>query len=288
MIDDSSHELLINYDCNVYDKETKKPLLIFRKNYIPGNYAKQAFDACGKVGFSLNNRGTASGKHIGFTKEVARDKDGNEYKSKTSRVNTQSDAAKEMRRLKSGSGIVGYFDKTVRTPYCRQTSFNSHNFDDFKKLYPVIKFVDEAYKELAPKHYKKQRKVADETNQDFVIKDTSFTTITVNRNWQTAVHKDKGDFKDGFGNLVVLRAGDYKGGYFVLPQWKVAVDMQNCDLLLCDVHQWHCNTPIVGDGENFRRYSLVMYYREKMIQCGTSEENIEHAKNRKLGESMYA
>ena len=287
MIGENSYDLLINYDCDVYDEDTKKPLLKFRKNYIPANYAKEAYSACGKVGFALNNRGTASGKHIGFTQEVAKTKDGQTYKSKTRRVNVASEAGEEIRKLKSGSGIVGYFDKTTRTPYCRQTSFNANNFEDFKKLYPLIKFVDNAYAELAPEHYVKQRKKANETNQDFVIKDTAFTTVTVNRNWQTAVHRDAGDFPDGFGNLVVLRAGEYKGGYFVLPQWKVAVDMNNCDLLLCDVHQWHCNTPLVGDGEKFRRYSLVMYYRDNMIKCGTSEENLEYAKNRQLGDPIY-
>lgn len=286
MISENSYDLKIDYDCNVFDEETGKPLLMFRKNYIPANFAKSAFEACEKVPFSTTNRGTATGAHIGWQNEIV-EKNGKKYKSKTSRVNMQTEKAQELKRLKSGSGIVGYFDKTVRTPYCRQTSFNAHNFEDFKKLYPIIKFVDNAYKELAPEHYVKQRAIADETNQDFVIKDTSFTTVTVNRNWQTAVHKDQGDFKEGFGNLVVLKAGDYEGGLFCLPQWKVAVDMQNCDLLLCDVHQWHCNTPLIGEGDKFRRFSLVMYYRQKMIQCGSSEENLNYAKNRKAGQSIY-
>ena len=287
MISENSYDLLIDYDCDVYDEETGKPLLKFRKNYIPANYAKTAYDACGKVSFVLNNRGTASGTSIGFKNDVVKGPDGKQYRSKTSRVNLEAEQAKEIRRLKSGSGIVGYFDKTIRIPYCRQTSFNANKFDEFKKLYPIIKFVNDAYKELAPEHYKKQRAKADETNQDFVIKDTAFTTVTVNRNWQTAVHKDSGDFAEGFGNLVVLRAGEYKGGYFVLPQWKVAVDMNNCDLLLCDVHQWHCNTPLVGDGKKFKRYSLVMYYRDNMIKCGTSEDNLDYAKNRVAGDSIY-
>ena len=83
LISEDSYDLLIDYDCDVYDEETKKPLLKFRKNYIPGNYATKAFEACGKVGYSLTNRGTATGKHIGFTREVANSRNG-EYLSKTS------------------------------------------------------------------------------------------------------------------------------------------------------------------------------------------------------------
>ena len=177
----------------------------------------------------------------------------------------------------------------MRTPYCRQTAFNKNEFEKFKKAYGIIKFVDNKYKELMPEHYKLQRDVADETAQDFVIKDTAFTTVTVNKNWQTAVHTDKGDFDKGFGNLVVLREGRYEGGYFVIPQWAVAFDMQNCDLLLCDVHQWHGNTPINKIDEKATRISLVMYYRQNMTHCGTAAEEQEIAKQREIrsGASIY-
>ena len=52
-----------------------------------------------------------------------------------------------------------------------------------------------------PKEHKKQYQRAHKTN--FVIDGTSFSTITINHNWRTALHKDSGDFKDGFGNLIV-------------------------------------------------------------------------------------
>ena len=124
------------------------------------------------------------------------------------------------------SGIIGYFDRNPRFPYCRQTAFNEKQFSKFKEAYPIIKFVDVKYKELMPEHYELQRKMADETSQDFVITDTAFTTVTVNKNWQTAIHTDSGDFERGFGNLVVLRKGKYVGGYFVVPKWGVAFDIQ--------------------------------------------------------------
>ena len=104
--------------------------------------------------------------------------------------------------------------------------------------------------------------------------------MTVNKNWQTAVHQDAGDFPDGLGNLTVLEAGDYTGGYFCLPQYRVAVDVRNYDCLLADVHTWHGNTPIipVKPGRRFVRLSLVMYYRNDMIFCGSVEEELARAK----------
>ena len=71
-----------------------------------------------------------------------------------------------------------------------------------------------------------------------------------------------------------------------MPKWGVAFDIQNCDLLLVDVHQWHGNTPITKIDENATRVSLVMYYRSNMIHCGTAEQEYEIVKNRKLGDKI--
>jgi hypothetical protein len=184
------------------------------------------------------------------------------------------------------SGIVGYFDRNVRFPNCRLTAFNKKHFDKFKKAYPLIKLVDNFYKTLMPKEYKAQRSEADKTSQDFVIKDTAFTTVTVNKNWQTAVHKDAGDFKGGFGNLVAIRDGDYSGCHFVVVRWGVGFDLRNGDLLLVDVHQWHGNTPMIKEQNNATRLSLVMYYRENMIHCDTMEKELQRVKNRKRGDTI--
>lgn len=271
LLDDTSYKILVDYDADVYDKESGKVLAKFRKNLIPANMAKTAYENLKKAAGSTGNRAIASSERGKFLQK----KDGTI--SNTHRVKPVE------------SGIIGYFDRTVRTPYCRQTAFNKNEFDKFKKAYGIIKFVDNQYKELMPDEYKLQRDVADQTAQDFVIKDTAFTTVTVNKNWQTAVHTDKGDFEKGFGNLVVLREGRYEGGYFVIPQWGVAFDMQNCDLLLCDVHQWHGNTPITKIDEKATRISLVMYYRQNMTNCGTATEEQEIAKQREIrsGASLY-
>jgi hypothetical protein len=55
----------------------------------------------------------------------------------------------------------------------------------------------------------------DKTTKDFYIANTVFSTITINRNFRTAIHKDKGDLPEGFGNLGVLQAGNYEGGITV-------------------------------------------------------------------------
>jgi hypothetical protein len=268
LLSDKDYNKLITYDADVYCEETGNCIAKFRKKIIPSNIAETAFENLKTAAKPTLNRVVSSGEDS----EIRIKKDGTI--SNTKKVKAVN------------SGIIGYFDRGARYPYCRQTKFNINEFSKFKKAYPIIKLVDTKYAELMPEHYTKQRKQADATSQDFVIHNTAFTTVTVNKNWQTAVHTDKGDFADGFGNLVVLRKGRYTGGYFVLPKWGVAFDMQNCDLLLTDVHQWHGNTPIVKIDDNATRVSLVMYYREQMIHCGSAEEEVNSAKHRKPGDKL--
>jgi len=239
------------------DTESGNCIAKFRRNIIPANVCLQAYDALYKAATLTDSRGTATGEKEGEVKKMRIRKDGSESKQMVSNKLIHS-------------GVAGFSDRSARFPYCRLTAFNQHNMNRFIESYPIIKIVDNKYKELMPLHYKLQRKLANQTSQDFVIPNTSFTTVTVNKNWQTAVHKDKGDFKDGFGNLVALRKGAFSGG----------------DLLLVDVHQWHGNTPIFMEQLDATRLSLVMYYREKMKECGSLRQELNRAKKRKPGTKL--
>ncbi len=261
-------ELIIDYDCDAIDADTGKVIFKFRKGIIPANIAASAYKSLRKAATPTANRASAT--------------EGNAKP----RMRQDGVVSNTMLVSPANSGIIGYFDRYPRTPYCRTTAWTMANFDMFKKAYPIIKFVDNKYAELMPEEYKLQRDTANITSPDFVIKDTAFTTVTVNKNWQTAVHTDKGDFEGGFGNLVVLRAGRYEGGHFCVVPYRVGINMNNLDLLLVDVHVEHGNTPIVKLDANAERLSLVMYYRENMIYCGTKEQELQLAKSRKEGSEL--
>jgi len=274
LLSEKDYNTLVTYDADVYCKETGKTIAKFRKKVIPSNICRDAYENLKGASRHSNNRAISSGEK----------ENGTFGKNPIKKDGTQSSNRKLLTEV--NSGIIGYFDKSPRTPYCRQTSFNEKEFSKFKKAYPIIKFVDKAYSKLMPQEYKLQRTEADKTAQDFVITNTAFTTVTVNKNWQTAVHTDSGDFEKGFGNLVALRKGRYVGGYFVVPKWGVAFDLQVSDLLLVDVHQWHGNTPIELIDKDAKRISLVMYYRKNMINCGSAKEENEKVKRRKPGDKF--
>lgn len=154
-----------------------------------------------------------------------------------------------------------------------------------------------------PERYAAQMHEVERTSPDWVIGGTPFTTITVNNTYPTGIHTDKGDLDAGFSTLGCIRRGDFTGGWLTFPQYGVAADMQNGDVLLMDAHEWHGNTPITCDhcGESLRkpghrctdpegregmnphlaspeRISIVSYFRTDMVECGTAaEENARRA-----------
>jgi len=141
------------------------------------------------------------------------------------------------------SNPIGFYESSsnfCKLP-CRLTHFTRTNYDKYKSGLPFIQRIDALFKKLIPTAYEKQLERANQ-KPHLKIPETSFSTITINRNFRTALHRDAGDFKGGFGNLTVIERGKYHGGYTVFPQFGVGVDVRSGDFLAMDVHQWHSNT----------------------------------------------
>lgn len=254
---------LIQEDCDVFCEESGEPLLFLRKNVASFELAKKAYHALRSAATKSSNRGAAADGESGYVKGNTR------YYKPVS------------------SGIIGYYDRYIRIPYCRKTAFNEKQLEKFKAGFPYIKLVDQIFKECVPKRYSAQLEAISRTHPDFYIKDTVFTTVTVNKNYRTALHVDKGDLEAGFGNLGVLAAGSYGGAYTVMPRYGIGVDVRSRDISCFDVHQVHGNTEFIGKEGNYERISIVCYYREKMHECGSAAEELEIAKNRKRGDPLY-
>lgn len=252
---DNAYDTLIIADTDGYDSNGKM-LFSFRKNVIPFDVLKLGVDSFKDSIERTEGRGAASGS--------------SHYRIRKDGTTAHTHVGNWVE-----SGNVGYMDASAMVRYCRKTAFAKNYFDQFKEGIPFVKKVDDLYRELCPLYYDKQKAMADKTNRNYVIQDTSFTTVTVNKNFQTACHKDQGDYQDGMGNLCVYREGSFEQGYFCLPEFKVAVDMQNCDMLFVDVHRWHGNLAFRNCSPDWLRISFVMYYREYMYQCKSPSEELK-------------
>ena len=170
------------------------------------------------------------------------------------------------------SGVAGWYDRYPRIPFGRATSYTRDNPDKFALSYPFLQSLDRGYKELLPWRWSNQKAAVDQLDEKFVVPGTVFTTITVNKSFRTAAHRDAGDLDSGLSNLLVVGSGDYTGGYLVFPEYRIAVNVRPGDLLLVNNHEIiHGNTEIKLNHPDAERISLVCYFREKMLELGSYE-----------------
>ena len=143
-LDENCYDHFINEDYIVED-ETGKPLLIFIKAAHPSNYCSWAYEALKGVAAKSENRGIAGGK-VDESKilparhgRIVKSEDGTRYKYyKRNGLLTNTQYANQV-----NSGVIGFYDRYPRIPYCRQTSFNAKQASQFRRALPLIKSVNE-------------------------------------------------------------------------------------------------------------------------------------------------
>jgi hypothetical protein len=291
-------KLLIDHDADVFAETSdgKKELIVrFRKNVFSEDMTKLAWDAFHKTAAASRNRGAAAGP-INLNSAYWKKRKPTEIKGWSTRYIQKG--KKSAMRVNNNvfSSVLGYFERTpfMKLP-CRLTSYTQTYFKYYKQGIPFIQAINDQFKKLVPDRYKAQEKVAKSTPA-YIIPGTIFSSLTVNRNFRTALHKDGGDLPQGFGNLSVVEQGKYHGGYTVFPQFGVGVNCRTGDFLAMDVHRWHTNTEIyetpedkkfnatlpktfghnletgtMGSDKKYSRISFVCYYREKLQACDKKE-----------------
>ena len=166
------------------------------------------------------------------------------------------------------SGIAGYFDRYPRIPYGRETSYTEKNREKFALAFPYLQKLNSQFRDLLPVRWNNQRKEADKLDPRFLVEGTVFTTLTVNHNWRTACHRDAGDLHEGFSNICGITGPEgkgWKGAEFILPEFRIAINLQPGDMLLVNNHGGiHGNDELLGDDND--RLTLVSYFREKMVE----------------------
>lgn len=268
---DDSYDLLLDEDSYV-TKEDGSPLLCLRKSAISKSSVITAWPFLKMIEEDNLLRGVASG--IKDRDYIRDDGSVSRYKSSPKGMGVNSAA-------------IGYMDRSIRFPYCRPCYFNKSHPELIEAIAPLCSDVTGIFSESVPERYAVQRSYVDRTDPAFVIKGSVFTTVTVNKNFRTAAHKDKGDLEAGFSCLTVIREGAFKGGHLILPEYRVACKLDTLDLLMFDAHEYHCNSPIETLTEGATRCSCVFYYREKMVHCLSPEGEYQRAKSRRPGDRVY-
>jgi hypothetical protein len=243
---------------------------------VPSSLAQIAYDTLKDVPHISRNRGAAAG--VLASEEISIGS-GDRLRIRPFLRNGEVSAASYANPV--ASGVVGYFDRAGGWyPYCRATSFNLDHHAEFERARPFIRCLNDAFAGTVRDRYIAQADAAANTHPDFVIGGTCFTTLTVNENWRTAVHTDRGDYKAGFGVMCALEAGGgFRGGELVFPKYGVAVDMRTGGVLFADVHELHGNNELeIAPGGT--RLSIVAYFRAGMLKCGSRHDELARGQRR--------
>jgi hypothetical protein len=277
---DDDYDILITGNAKVY-KPDGQPLCTVRKGAVKDEM-ETAYPILTTIRATTENRGYASGTEERVQQGAQR------------------------RGIPVTSSLLGAYENSGYYHFCRLTSWTAKELDEkWPSLFPLFRAIGLQFAEYMPDRYAAQMRYAERTPSEWLVGGTPFSTVTCNNSFATGAHRDKGDLAAGFSCLAVARRGDYTGGLLTFPEYRVAVDMADGDLILMDAHgEVHCNTQLrcyCGSGwpKNVghaatgpckqcgaERISVVCYFREEMVQCGTQEE--ERAKHLAWAESVNA
>jgi len=288
-------DTILDHDVDLYrlDPETgeKKLLAKFRKHVFTPEEIRMGWEGFYETAATSRNRGAAAGP-IDLEGKYWKKRNPTEVNKWSTRYVQDGKVSKMRVNNLVMSSVLGFFEKTpfMGLP-CRLTSYTQRFFRQYSHGIPFIEAVNDKFKKLVPAAHAKQYAAASQ-KPAYRIKNTAFSSVTLNRNFRTALHQDAGDFRDGFGNLSIIERGEYSGGFTLFPQYGVGFDIRTGDFLAMDVHEWHCNTEITesaaqakknkhlpdiykddattgtfGSNKPYTRISFVCYLREKLRMC---------------------
>jgi hypothetical protein len=272
-------------------KPRRKLLAKFRKGVFSPESVQVGWDAFRLLAIPSRNRGAAAGP-IDLKGTYWSRRNPVETTGWSTRYMQDGKVSKMRVNNVVASGVIGNYEKTpfLGQP-CRMTGYTRRGLKQYLHGIPFLEEIDAQFKDLVPEAHKKQL-AAVRKKPMYQIGDTAFSTLTINMNFRTALHKDAGDFQEGFGNLSVIEWGRYHGGETLFPRFGVGFNLRTGDFVALDVHEWHSNAPIheteedaaynkslpdirtrdpktgvIGSQERYQRISFVCYFREKLSEC---------------------
>ena len=281
----------IDTSVDIYNTEGEL-LCKFRKNAINPEIAQVGWNSYKDLAKASRVRGASAGmidpNNTYWKKRII----GTTNKWSTTYLNKDGKESKMKVNNQVASQALGYYEesKGIKQLPCRLTTFTKLHYNKYTAGLPYIHALNDRYKKLNYPKWKQQHNRA-KLKKEYSIDNTAYSTITINRNFRTAVHKDAGDF-GGWATLSVLERGRYNGGCFMMIKYGIGIDMRHGDVLVADVHQYHANSEIwttpeqdkyneslpivfkdnpevgtIGLDKKYTRISFVCYLREKIVQC---------------------
>jgi hypothetical protein len=178
--------------------------------------------------------------------------------------------------LATKSSVFGALPRVpLRNDFCRFSNKTIEEKANMNKLMSFQSVLCQIYKEHLPELFKKDiQYVRENINDDYRLVDTPYTTVNINVNHAIKHHKDNGNIKGSYSNVLILKENCI-GGELVLPEYRIA--LEQADGALCifkGQEEIHGVMPLKPIGANFYRASIVYYTLAQLKHCYPYKEEV--------------
>jgi len=279
---------IVNNDCDLYDSVSGKLVAKFRKNQIKNNINSFVDATRVLARRKKENRGASAGK---IDRKKLRETVGDLYRTMNYRTYYyKKDGEKSKTHIcnLAKSNVIGYIDTPVRAGNNLSGTHLSKYCIDYPQRYketiPLVEQMSDLFKEFDKDRW---NLLDEKIEDDYRIGNSCFSTVTINSSWQSATHYDANNGDNLFACMVVVEdytnKNEYKGGHFLLPEFKIAFNVRHGDIILCNTQSYlHCNSPLIAteptkivgkfssqditNGWYFNRLSIVAYLKKSCIK----------------------
>ena len=171
--------------------------------------------------------------------------------------------------LPTKSSVFGALPRVaLRNDFCRFSNKTSEEKLNTNKLFTFQSTLCDIYKKYLPEMYDYDLRNARATvHDDYRLVDTPYTTANINVNHAIKYHKDSGNIKDSFSNVLILKE-HCTGGELVLPDYRIALEQSDGALcIFSGQKEIHGVMPIKPHKKDFYRASIVYYTMAQLEHC---------------------
>jgi len=178
--------------------------------------------------------------------------------------------------LPTKSSVFGALPRiAVRNDFCRFSNKTFEEKENMKKLMSFQKILCEVYKEHLPSLFEKDIEfVRKNIDDDYRLVDTPYTTVNINVNHAIKHHKDNGNIKGSYSNVLILKE-NCLGGELVLPEYRIALEQSDGALCIFrGQEEIHGVMPLTPLNKEFYRASIVYYTMAQLKHCYPYKEEV--------------
>lgn len=186
------------------------------------------------------------------------------------------------RGLISISRTFGYMPRvTMKRDFCTASSLAFENKKAHDMVCNLGGHINKYYKKYCGSMFEFHNEKSKVIKDEWKIEDTPFSSGIINKNNALKYHFDAGNIKGVYSNMVCFKK-NCEGGYLVLPEFDIALEVANRSIVFFDGQDiLHGVSPFRLTTMNGYRYTIVYYTLQQMWKCQEITEEIARIKNRK-------